>query len=383
MQSYAWLNPFPPVPLSPFGSTVHMVNRGAVEYRIFVGTTTGLFGVENAGGELFVCEAGRTAVIPASQAIALWSCAANGDPSPAGDITLLRCKGLGLRELDVRGLKALRTLDCSDNQLTELDLSGLTGLENLYCRGNPLSGLDLSSCPSLMYVGYSSQLLGGHGAEGASASEGVCNDGPLFSFLPKPDRGIFDSVNDTCCAKKYVSARTRPVNAEASKVREVAYALKVGDADAIAIAAPLLAGLIAGPCWLVPIPASNCCVAANLALARAIAELVPGARVKIAISRTHPVESSTARRRRGELGLEVNEHLFIRVGGPISPLPLYFVDNVITTGNTIRAARNALGWGTGLAYADASSPFNTRLRQATGAIAASSPRDCQPPVGSP
>ena len=48
----------------------------------------------------------------------------------------------------------------------------------------------------------------------------------------------------------------------------------------------------------------------------------------------------------------------------MSILPLYFVDNVITTGNTIRAARAVLGWGTGLAYADASSPFNTRLRQA-------------------
>jgi hypothetical protein len=34
--------------------------------------------------------------------------------------------------------------------------------------------------------------------------------------------------------------------------------------------------------------------------------------------------------------------------------PLYFVDNVITTGTTIAACRRALGWGIGLAYADAS-----------------------------
>lgn len=357
-----------------------MVNGGAVEYRIFVGTTTGFFGVENAAGELFVCGAGRSVVIPASQAIALWSCAGNGDPSPAGDITLLRCRELGLRELDVRGLNALRTLDCSDNLLTELDLFGLTGLENLYCQGNALPGLDLSPRPSLLYAGRSSRSLGSHGPDGVDASVGVCNDGPLFSSLPKPDRGIFNSVNDTRCAEKYVSARTRPMNAETSKVRDIAYLLKVGDPDAIAIAAPLMAGLIAGPCWLVPIPASDCSVAANLALARAIARLVPGARVKIAISRTHPVESSTARRRRGELGLEVSEHHFIRVGGPINPLPLYFVDNVITTAHTIRAARNALGWGTGLAYADASSPFNTRLCQAAGAGVPSSPKDCQQSV---
>jgi hypothetical protein len=29
----------------------------------------------------------------------------------------------------------------------------------------------------------------------------------------------------------------------------------------------------------------------------------------------------------------------------MEPLPVYFVDNVITTGNTIRAARAVLGWG--------------------------------------
>jgi outer membrane lipoprotein SlyB len=360
-----------------------MVNGGVADYRIFAVTTTGFFGVENAAGELSVCRAGKTMVFPPSQAIALWSCVGNGNPSPAGEITLLQCRGLRLRELDVRGLSALRTLDCSENQLTELDLTGLTSLENLYCRGNPFPRLDLSPCPSLMFLGYSSRQLGYRDAENVSASEGVCNDGPLFSFLPKLDRGICNSANDTRCAEKYVSVRTRPASAGASRVREVAYALKASDPDAIATASPLLAGMIAGPCWLVPIPASNGSVVANLALARAIAGLVSGARVKIAINRTQPVESSTARRRRGELGLEVNEHHFIRAGGPINPLPLYFVDNVITTGNTIRAARKALGWGTGLAYADASSRFNTRLRRAAATVTTPSRSDCQPSVGQP
>jgi hypothetical protein len=48
---------------------------------------------------------------------------------------------------------------------------------------------------------------------------------------------------------------------------------------------------------------------------------------------------------------------------PLNPLSLYFVDNVITTGNSIRAARAVFGWGTGLAYADASTLFNNRLTQ--------------------
>jgi len=124
-----------------------------------------------------------------------------------------------------------------------------------------------------------------------------------------------------------------------------------------------MAALIAGPCWLVPIPASDGSQTANLVLARAIALLVPGARVKPAIARTQMVESSTERRRRGLSGLQPEEHHFVRTSGPMEPLPLYFVDNVITTGNTIRAARAVLGWGTGLAYADASSPFNNRIRQ--------------------
>jgi len=33
----------------------------------------------------------------------------------------------------------------------------------------------------------------------------------------------------------------------------------------------------------------------------------------------------------------------------MQPWPVYFVDNVITTGTTIAACRRALGWGTGLA----------------------------------
>jgi hypothetical protein len=57
---------------------------------------------------------------------------------------------------------------------------------------------------------------------------------------------------------------------------------------------------------------------------------------------------------RGLFGLTVEEHAIFRIVGPMQLLPLYFVDNVITTGTTIAACRRALGWGIGLAYADAS-----------------------------
>jgi hypothetical protein len=188
----------------------------------------------------------------------------------------------------------------------------------------------------------------------------ACHDGPLFGFHPNRAGAILNTTNDTLCAEKYISPRTRPIAPHEAQVRLTAYALKESDPAAISIAAPAMAALIAGPCWLVPIPASDGSLDANLALARAIATLLEGARVRLAIGRSHPVESSTVRRRKGLCGLLPEEHHFIRTGGPMVPLPLFFIDNVITTGNTIRAARAVLGWGTGLAYADASSPFNTR-----------------------
>jgi len=338
-----------------------MANGAVQDYRCFVATTTGFFAVENSAGELFVCRAGLSQDIPPSVAIALWSCAGPSDPRLAGEITALDCHELALTLLDVRGLAALKTLDCSGNQLTELDLDGLDSLENLYCDQNPFVALNLSPCQSLNFAGYASRYLGYAGSAISSLTgDLVCHDGPLFWFHPKHFAGVLNQANNSFCAERYNSPRTRPITREEAEIRDISYALKRTDPAAIAVAAPAMAALIAGPCWLVPIPASSGSLVANLALARALAGLVPGARVKLAISRTQPVESSTARRRRGLCGLPPEEHHFVRIAGPMEPLPLYFVDNVITTGNTIRAARAVLGWGTGLAYADASSPFNTR-----------------------
>ena len=153
---------------------------------------------------------------------------------------------------------------------------------------------------------------------------------------------------------KYVPLRYRPPSQEEIIVRRTARNLKIPTGDAIHHAATQMAALIDGPCWLVPVPASDGKITANRALANAIAALVPGARVKCAIGRTRPVESSCQRRIRGLHGLSVEEHSIIRTVGPICPLPIYFIDNVVTTGTTIAACRRALGWGSGLTYADAS-----------------------------
>jgi len=154
---------------------------------------------------------------------------------------------------------------------------------------------------------------------------------------------------------KYVALGCRTPSPDEIAIRRTARDLKIPTREAIEQAAPEMAALIDGPCWLVPVPASDGRTTANLALAKAIAAFVAGARVKCAVGRTQPVESSYQRRARGLPGLNVEQHAIIRTTGPLELLPVYFIDNVITTGTTIAACSRALGWGAGLTYADASS----------------------------
>ncbi|MEI8388241.1 MAG: hypothetical protein WCG76_11600 [Verrucomicrobiota bacterium] len=152
-----------------------------------------------------------------------------------------------------------------------------------------------------------------------------------------------------------MSPRSRPITPDEAETRRIAYALKRG--EEIGIAAREMAGLLPSELptlTLVPVPASTGSIEANLILARAIAaEYGPQARVVPALRRSVPVESSCACRRRGLPGLTAAEHKFVRVGGWFA-LPVFLVDNVATTGATLAAAHHALGFGTGLVFADAS-----------------------------
>ncbi|MEI6655059.1 MAG: hypothetical protein WCP45_09850 [Verrucomicrobiota bacterium] len=155
---------------------------------------------------------------------------------------------------------------------------------------------------------------------------------------------------------RYVSPRTRPLTAAETLIRQTAYDLKVPTHSAIEIAVPLMMSLLdPAPCWLIPVPSSSGNTDANLAICHAIKSLNPAARIIIGIRRTHAVESSCARRRRGLKGLNVKQHAFQRCCGPLHRMPVWFVDNVVTTGNTLQAAHLAFGTGDGLVYADASS----------------------------
>jgi len=156
-------------------------------------------------------------------------------------------------------------------------------------------------------------------------------------------------------ARRYVSPRARPITPDESETRRIAYALKRG--AEIGIAAREMAGLLPPDLpmlTLVPVPASTGSIEANLILAQAIAaEYGLQARVVPALRRSVPVESSCDRRRRGLPGLTAADHKFVRIGGWFA-LPVFLVDNVATTGATLAAAHDALGFGTGLVFADAS-----------------------------
>ena len=335
-----------------------MANGGAAIYQIFVASTTGYFAVENDAGQVSVFRAAGIQTIPCSGAIALWSCASGSNPRPTGDITALDCHSLKLISLGLGENPALRSLDCTRNFLGELSLRGLAALEYLYIRHNPLKDISFAGCYSLKFIRCSSRQLGRTAFQPPAANPKLaCHDGTNFFGQMEGQQTARVSVRDSLTAERYISPRTHPLTQAEAFVRATAYALKEANPEAIAIAAPAMAKLIDGPCWLVPIPASDCSIGANLAVARAIAALVPSARVKIAISRIEPVESSTERRRKGLPGLKPHEHRFVRTAGPMNPFPIYFIDNVITLGHTIRAARAMLGWGTGLAYADATPPL--------------------------
>jgi len=84
-----------------------VANGGCSPYQLFLATSTGFFAVEHASGRLEVHPASRPRLIPASEAIAFWSCASGSNARPAGVISLLACSNNALTSIDVRGQSAL------------------------------------------------------------------------------------------------------------------------------------------------------------------------------------------------------------------------------------------------------------------------------------
>jgi hypothetical protein len=162
----------------------------------------------------------------------------------------------------------------------------------------------------------------------------------------------------------YVSPHSRPLNQFEMETRGLSYLLKETDCPepAVQVAAREMAALIWGPCNLIPAPSHTGATAANLRLAHAIAGYVAGgATVYDILGRAAPVESSCTRHKARLPPLTVADHGIIRTNPRhlIPCRPSYIVDNVTTSGTTIRACQDALGFASGLVFADAFHPhFN-------------------------
>jgi hypothetical protein len=156
-------------------------------------------------------------------------------------------------------------------------------------------------------------------------------------------------------ARKYPNPRNGPLTQAEAETRRLAYAIKdprspVRDFET---AACEMAALIETPCWLIPIPASDGSTRANTILASLIARHRPGAKIAKAIRRTKAIESQCARHRRNLPSTPPEQHNLKAALSSLCHRQIYFVDNVATSGNTLRAAHAALGRGAGLVFADA------------------------------
>jgi hypothetical protein len=166
-------------------------------------------------------------------------------------------------------------------------------------------------------------------------------------------------------ARKYVSPRSRPLTPEEQETRWISYALKDWAEPAFIFAlhpaADEMAALIEGPCALIPIPSSTGSTEANRRLANQIALRTPQARVVDCLRRAQPVESSCARHKAKRGPLPVDQHHMKRDPSKwLDTVRTYFVDNTTTSGNTLRAAKQAIGFGDALVFSDAANTYTTQ-----------------------
>jgi len=165
----------------------------------------------------------------------------------------------------------------------------------------------------------------------------------------------------TKAPRRYVSPRTRPLTESEAQTRALAYMLKDPDCDQdiVEAAAREMAKLVEGERgYLVPVPSHTRSTTANRRLASAIVFCTGGKfEVTDILSRKEPTESACERHRNRLPPLTAEAHQIFLHPNKITLTgteKIYFVDNVITSGNTIEACRRAmLGLGTGLVYADA------------------------------
>ena len=186
----------------------------------------------------------------------------------------------------------------------------------------------------------------GHGAKVRGAV-------PVDWIRAGEEKPSVKAYDEALSAHAYISPRQkRSLSAQEKTVRNNAYGVKGMDPIVLDSVAKEMAALIPKEARksaiLVPIPGHTGETEANVALAERIAEIT-GSRMADVLKRRAGQSQRDARvagrrtMKPAELGMVSTETLDGR--------DVFFVDNVISSGATIRAARDAVGGGKGLVYA--------------------------------
>jgi len=155
-------------------------NGGSRRYLIEVESTTGFVAYRLLDGTTLVSEAAQMS-LPASEAVAFWSCAGYQDTSHAGGIVSLDCHDCGLTYLDAALLADLEYLDCSFNALTSLPLANLAKLQALDIDHNQLATLDVSKLRELRMLNCAGNKLTALDLANHEALEILdCSDNPTI-----------------------------------------------------------------------------------------------------------------------------------------------------------------------------------------------------------
>ena len=169
---------------------------------------------------------------------------------------------------------------------------------------------------------------------------------------------VYPAIQTTVSARLFVQTGRRPRNTEEQTAYVRAYLLKSKACpdEIVEACASDMAIMISGEtCILIPVPDCKGGTYPNLRLALSIQDRTRGkAQVMDILTRSRPTESQCRRHRRGEAALIPGElKIVVRPHKPFTLRKVYFVDNVTTSGATIQACHDALGFGTGLVYAEA------------------------------
>ena len=186
----------------------------------------------------------------------------------------------------------------------------------------------------------------GHGAKVRGAV-------PIDWIRAGEEKPSVKAYDEALSVHAYISPRVKPsLSAEEKTIRENAYGVKEMDPIVLDSVAKEMATLIPEEARksaiLVPIPGHTGETAANVALAERIAAIT-GSRVADVLKR-QAGQSQRDARVAGRRTMKPVEFGMVSTE-TFDGDDVFFVDNVISSGATIRAARDAVGGGKGLVYA--------------------------------